>query len=113
MLDAAPMAAPKPRTSKRASSRTKSSAPPEDAPRTLAEIGREAAREAQRKALLRALKAHEWNLTAAGAAVGVPNVSNVIRAIRSLGLEAEYEDARERGLIPKGPRGSTLTVTRA
>lgn len=73
-------------------------------PVNLAEIGREASRAAQRKALLAELQRNDWNLTATGAAVGIPNVSNLIRTIRAVGLEDEYEAAREAGKIPKGPR---------
>lgn len=73
--------------------------------KTLAEIGKEAAREAQREALLKELRAQDWNLTATAEALGLSNSSNVIRAIRVLDLETEYEKARDGGKIPKGPRG--------
>lgn len=71
---------------------------------TLAEIGREASHEAQRKALLAELKANDWNLTATSQELGLSNGSNVIRSIRTLGLEDEYEAAKAAGKIPKGPR---------
>lgn len=77
--------------------------PPRARP-TLAEIGREASRLARRAALLAELEAQGWNLTSTGSALGIPNVSNLIRTIREVGLEAEYEAARAAGKIPKGPR---------
>jgi len=72
---------------------------------TLAEIGRKAAHAAQRKALLAELKRQQWNLTATARSLGLANTSNVIRSIRSLELNEEYEAARAAGKIPKGPRG--------
>jgi len=65
---------------------------------TLAEIGREA----QRVALLAELKAQGWNLTATARELGLNNASNVIRSIKSLGLDDEYEAARERGDVAPG-----------
>ena len=97
----------KPRTSKRASSRTKPSTPtPEDAPQSFAEIGREAAREAQRKALLRALKAHDWNLAHTADALLMGDASAVIRALKALAPE-EYDAAREDGRIRTGRPSNT------
>lgn len=61
---------------------------------SLAEIGRTAAKAAQRKALLAALRRHGWNLAAAGADMQVGGSANVIRAIHTLGLTAEYDAAR-------------------
>lgn len=65
---------------------------------TLAEIGREA----QRVALLAELKAQDWNLTATARELGLTGPSNVIRALKSLGLEDVYEDAKKRGDIAPG-----------
>jgi transcriptional regulator with GAF, ATPase, and Fis domain len=69
---------------------------------TLTDIGREAARKAQRDALLAELRAQEWNLTATAKELGLNNGSNVIRSIRALGLDDEYERARQRGDIAPG-----------
>lgn len=77
-------------------------APAKPARKTLAEIGREAAHEAQRAALLAELRAQNWNLTAAAQALGLVNASNVIRSIRTLGLDDEYEQARARGDVAPG-----------
>lgn len=65
---------------------------------TLAEIGRDA----QRKALLRELKAQRWNLTATARELGLTGPSNVIRALKTLGLADEYEAAKARGDIAPG-----------
>lgn len=65
---------------------------------TLTEIGREA----QRAALLAELKAQAWNLTAVAKELGLTNASNVVRAIRTLGLVDEYDAAKERGDIVPG-----------
>lgn len=65
---------------------------------TLAEIGREA----QRVALLATLKDQEWNLTATARVLGLTGASNVIRSLKNLGLESEYEAARDRGDIRAG-----------
>jgi len=70
--------------------------PSTEPPPSLADVGREAAKAAQRKVLLAALRSHKWNLSAAGAAVGVKGSANVIRFIHSLGLTAEYDAARIR-----------------
>lgn len=65
----------------------------EDRP-TFAEIGRAAAHEAQRRALLKELKRQDWNLTATARELGISSASNVIRAIKLLGLDEEYKEAR-------------------
>ena len=74
-------------------------------PLSLAEIGREAAKKAQREALLATLERLDWNLSATAEELGLSNTSNVIRSIRALDLDTEYEAARDAGRIPKGPRG--------
>lgn len=58
---------------------------------TLAEIGKRAAEQAQHDALADALTRHAWNLSAVAVELGLSNASNVIRAIRRLGLGALYE----------------------
>lgn len=88
---AKPTASGRPSTRRKAPAKV-ASAPPRTAP-TLAEIGREAQHEAQRKALLASLKRCDWNMTAAAKELGLVNSSNVLRAIRTLGLEAEYDAA--------------------
>jgi len=72
--------------------------------RTLAEIGKDAQREAQRKALLAELRAQDWNLSAVARELGMGDASAVIRAIRKVGLESEYEAARHRGDVRPGAR---------
>lgn len=77
----------------------KPAAKPAEAPRrTLAEIGREA----QREALLAALKSNGWNLTATARDLGLSGPSNVIRALKTLGLGEQYEAAKARGDIAPG-----------
>lgn len=72
---------------------------PTEAPAsTLAEIGREA----QRKALLAELERQDWNLTATARALGLVNASNVKRSLLTLGLENEYEAAKDAGKINPG-----------
>lgn len=67
---------------------------------TLSEIGQEA----KRIALLAELVAQDWNLTAVAHELGLTNASNVVRAIRVLGLEDEYDAAKARGDIVQGRR---------
>jgi len=101
MLATSPMPPKKTTTSTRP---RKPAAPPTssaDAGPSFAEIGREAAREAQRKALLRALKAHEWNLARTAEALAMGSGSAVIRALKLLAPE-EYDAAREDGRIRAG-----------
>lgn len=73
-------------------------------PRSLAAIGRDAAERAQREALLEALRRLDWNLSAVAEDLELSHPSNVIRAIRRLGLGDLYEKARAAGKIPMGPR---------
>ncbi len=70
--------------------------------RSLAEIGRDASRAAQRAALLEALEACQWRLSDAAKTLRVDGTPNVLRAIKSLGLVAEYEEAKRAGLIVRG-----------
>jgi len=71
---------------------------------SFAEIGRDAAHTAQREALLRELKAQGWNLSATAKELRMGTASTVIRAIRSLGLEKEYEAAQQRRDVRPGKR---------
>lgn len=71
---------------------------------TFAEAGRKAAADAQRVLLLAELVAQDWNLSATASALAMTNSSNVLRAIRSLGLESEYEAAKAAGKIRPGAR---------
>lgn len=66
----------------------------------LVEIGRAA----QRQALLAELEARGWNLTRAANSLGLGGSANALRLIRSLGLTAEYERARSKGLVRVGGR---------
>lgn len=79
--------------------------------RSLAEIGRDAARTAQRAALLGALEACGWRMSVAAKVVGVAGTSGVLHQIERLGLQAEYADAKARGLFQRGRHHlPTLTV---
>lgn len=71
---------------------------------TFTEIGEAAKRDAQRSALLKELKAQGWNLSAVARELGMGDASTVIRAIRKVGLESEYEAARKRGDVRPGAR---------
>ena len=75
-------------------------------PKSLLSIeGERASMEARRTMLLRSLKENDWNLSKTAEALLLANASTVIRAIRDLGLESEYETARATGKIKPGPRG--------
>lgn len=70
------------------------SPPPDSRPKSgLVEIGEDA----MRAALLAELQRQGWNLTRTAEALRMSAPSNVIRAIKSLDLEAEYEAAKARG----------------
>lgn len=73
-------------------------------PKTFAEIGAHARKRAQRAALLKSLRAFNWNLTATATALEMGNHANVLRAIRDLELDAEYNEAKRAGLIGPGNR---------
>jgi transcriptional regulator with GAF, ATPase, and Fis domain len=81
-------------TTKKKSTRAPAKAPEPEAKPTLAEVGREAAQTAQRKVLLAELKRQDWNLTATARELGLSSASNVLRAIKQLGLDEEYKAAR-------------------
>lgn len=69
---------------------------------TLAQVGRIAAREAQRNALLTELETQNWNLSAVARELGLVAAGNVLRAIKSLGLDKEYDRAKAAGKIHPG-----------
>ena len=69
----------------------------------LTEIGEEA----MRKALLDTLVAQDWHLSKAAEVLGLGGPANVIRAIKALGLEEQYESAKKRGLIKRGARSAS------
>lgn len=80
---------------------------PKGRPRSvLTETGDRAARDAKRTLLLATLQTNEWNLTAAARALRMTGAPDVIRAIKDLGLENEYEAARKRGDVSPGNRAS-------
>ena len=81
---------------------TKTKKPAKVSRATLAEIGREAARRAQREALLAELKAQDWNLSAVARELGLTAAGNVLRAIKTLGLDDHYEKAKAAGKINPG-----------
>lgn len=83
-----------PRTTGHRTSKAVAAKPAADAPKSLAEIGKEAAQRAQAEALLAACKRLDWNLSAVARELSLNNTSNVIRSLRSLGLEDEYKAAR-------------------
>lgn len=59
---------------------------------------------AQRGILLHELEKHGWNLTRTAEALDMSAPSSVIIAIKELGLDAEYNTAKEKGLVSKGRR---------
>ncbi len=59
---------------------------------------------AARALLLAELERLDWVLTDVAQALDLSNVSGVLRAIRHLGLEPEYEAARAAGKIRPGRR---------
>lgn len=69
---------------------------------TLSEVGKHA----QREALRSVLRETHWNLTRAASHLRLGGASNVIRAIKALGMTAEYEDAKARGEIVVGRHGA-------
>ena len=90
----APKAAPRATAKPASRPKTAAAAPA----RTLTEIGRDA----QRAALLEELERQGWNLSRTAAALGLTGPSNVTRALKTLGLEDEYEAAKARGDIAPG-----------
>jgi len=59
---------------------------------------------AQRGLLLATLKECGWNLTATAEALEMGDPSAVLRSIKVLGLDEEYEAAKARGAISPGSR---------
>ncbi len=74
-------------------------------PKSLLTLAAEAAAtEAKRALLLKTLNELGWNLSRAAEALEMPGASQVIRAIRDTGLDAEYEAARAAGKVRPGGR---------
>lgn len=72
---------------------------------SLAEIGKLAAEAAQRQAVLNALRASNWSPSAAAEALRVPGgAASMLRSIRRLGLQEEYDRARSRLGLKPGPQ---------
>lgn len=57
---------------------------------------------AQRGVLLAELKAQGWNLTHVAEALEMGNASTVLRSIKLLGLDEEYEAAKAAGKVRAG-----------
>ncbi len=68
----------------------------------LSEVGDEARRKAVREALLKALRATDWNLTAAGESLRMDR-QNVIRALKEFAPD-EYAKAKADGRVVPGKR---------
>ncbi len=68
----------------------------------LTQIGDDAKKAVMRKALLAELRRQGWNLTRTAEALDILTASAVIRAIKDLGLDDEYEAARRRGDVAPG-----------
>lgn len=68
----------------------------------LTRVADEAARAAKRALLAETLLAQGWNLSATARELELAGPSSVIRAIKEVGLDAEYERARENGLVKAG-----------
>lgn len=67
----------------------------------LTQVGDEASKLARRSVLLATLDACKWNLTRAAEVLEMVGASDIIRAIKELDLETEYEAAKERGDVAK------------
>jgi len=61
---------------------------------------------AQRGLLLGTLKETDWNLTAAAETLQMAGPSDVLRAIKVLGLSEEYDAAKAAGKVSPGSRRS-------
>lgn len=92
---AAPMTAPKKTTKKAA---------PRGRKKSKLTLAGEAA---QRGVLLMELKAQAWSLSATADALDLSGASDVLRAIKHLGLTDEYEAARARGDVKPGPKSGS------
>lgn len=71
----------------------------------LSGIGKLARDAVQRAALLWVLDENHWNMTATSALLRLGSASNVLRAIKELGLEKELGTARRTGLVVRGSHG--------
>lgn len=90
--------------SEMATTKSKATAPkaPQRTRSKLARIGDEA----MRRALLAELRRQSWNLTATATAMELAGPSNVLHAVKRLGLTAEYDAAKAAGKISPGNRTS-------
>ena len=61
---------------------------------------------AMRKLLLSELRRQSWNLTGTATALRMTGPSNVLHAIKRLGLSAEYDAAKAAGKVSPGNRTS-------
>ena len=65
---------------------------------------------AMRALLLETLEACDWHLRNAADALEMDSSAAVIRSIRHLGLDAEYQTARSAGRVRSGPRPMTANA---
>jgi hypothetical protein len=71
---------------------------------TLAFLGEEISRTTRRHLLLATLDVTEWNLTHAAERLRMSGPASVIREIKKLGLDAEYDHARRSLRVRGGPK---------
>lgn len=72
------------------------------APKRRKSLLTQAGEAAQRGLLLQTLKEKNWNLSHAAESLLMTGPSDVIRAIKALGLGDEYEAAKNRGDVKRG-----------
>lgn len=75
---------------------------PKGSPSTLTLVADAAAR----TLLLVVLEDQDWNLSATSEALRMGSAANVLRAIKQLGLEAEYRAAKAAGKLRPGPKAT-------
>lgn len=75
-------------------------------PRRRKSLLTQAGESAQRGLLLGTLESKEWNLTATAEALEMAGPSDVLRAIKNLGLTEEYDAAKLAGKVSPGNRRS-------
>ena len=85
----------------KAAKATATKAPPAERTRSLLV---EAGDAAMRKLLLSTLRTQRWNLTATATALRMTGPSNVLHAVKRLGLTAELDAARAAGKVSPGSR---------
>lgn len=87
---------------------SKAATPKATAPKATAERTRsllvEAGDAAMRKLLLSTLRKQRWNLTATATALRMTGPSNVLHAVKRLGLTTELDAARAAGKVSPGSR---------